>query len=260
MLVAMTTDFTGYVDISHPEPGTAIWHQVAGEGEPVVLIHGAFSSAADWGGQFGPCVDAGFRVYAPERHGHGHSADVTEEFHYETMAQETIAYLDEVVGGRAHLVGWSDGAVIAFLVALQRPDLVDRMVVLGQYLNSAGRAPGGILDTIGDIDSEIVQFLRADYAAVSPDGDDHFPVVFDKTNAMIASEPEMDLAELTAVQAPTLVMQGDHDEVLVEHSLAIVDRLPDGRLAVLPGTHLIPIETPNVVNSVIINFLRSDPA
>ncbi|WP_020107774.1 alpha/beta fold hydrolase [Nocardia sp. 348MFTsu5.1] len=256
----MTTDFSGYVEISHPVPSTKIWHQVAGAGTPVVLLHGAFSSAADWGGQFQPFVDAGFRVYVPERHGHGHSADVTEEFHYETMADETIVYLDEVVGGRAHIVGWSDGAVIAFLVALKRPDLVDRMVVLGQYLNSSGRAPGGILDDIGDIDSDIVQFLRADYASASPDGDDHFPVVFEKTNAMVASEPEMDLTDLTAVTAPTLVMQGDHDEVLVEHSLAIVDQLPNGRLAVLPGTHLIPIETPAVVNPVIINFLEGDPA
>jgi pimeloyl-ACP methyl ester carboxylesterase len=256
----MTTDFTGYIEISHPEPGTPIWHQVAGSGTPVVLLHGAFSSAADWGGQFQPLVDAGFRVYVPERHGHGHSADVTEEFHYETMADETIVYLDEIVGGRAHIVGWSDGAVIAFIVAQKRPDLVDRMVVLGQYLNSSGRAPGGMLDVIGDIDSDIVQFLRSDYASSSPDGDDHFPVVFEKTNAMIASEPEMDLTDLATVSAPTLVMQGDHDEVLIEHSLAIVRQLPNARLAVLPGTHLIPIETPAVVNLVVLNFLNGDPA
>ena len=256
----MTTDFTGYITISHPEPGTPIWHQVAGSGPALVLLHGAFSSAADWGGQFQPFVEAGFRVHVPERHGHGHSADVTEEFHYETMADETIVYLDEVVGGRAHIVGWSDGAVIAFIVARKRPDLVDRMVVLGQYLNSSGRAAGGILDTIDDIDSDIVQFLRADYASASPDGDDHFPVVFEKTNAMIASEPEMDLTDLATVSAPTLVLQGDHDEVLVQHSLAIVDQLPNARWAVLPGTHLVPIETPAVVNLVVLNFLSGDPA
>jgi pimeloyl-ACP methyl ester carboxylesterase len=256
----MTTEYTGYVEINHPVPATQIWHQVAGEGDPVILLHGALSSAADWGGQFQPLVDAGFRVYAPERHGHGHSADVTDEFHYETMADETIVYLDDIVGGQAHVVGWSDGGVVAFLVALKRPDLVGRIVVLGQYLNSAGRNTGGILDSFDDIDSDIVQFLRADYAEISPDGNDHFPVVFAKTTTMIASEPEMDLSVLADVSAPTLVMQGDHDEVTVQHSLDIVAQLPNARLAVLPGTHLIPIETPDVVNPVIINFLKGDPA
>jgi pimeloyl-ACP methyl ester carboxylesterase len=256
----MTTEYTGYVEINHPVPETPVWHQVAGEGDPVVLLHGALSAASDWGGQFQPLVDAGFRVYAPERHGHGHSADVTEEFHYETMADETIVYLEEVVGRPAHLVGWSDGGIIAILVALKRPDLADRMVVLGQYLNSAGRATGGILDVFDDIDSDIVQFLRAEYSSVSPDGDDHFPVVFEKTTKMVANEPEMDLSELAGVQTPILVMQGDHDEVTIEHSVDIVAKLPHARLAVLPGTHLIPIETPNVVNAVIINFLRGDPA
>lgn len=256
----MSTEYTGYVNINHPVPDTPIWHEVDGEGDPVVLLHGAFSAASDWGGQYRPIIDAGFKVYVPERHGHGHSTDVMDEFHYETMADETIVYLDEVVGGPAHIVGWSDGGIIAFLVALKRPDLVNRMVVLGQYMNSSGRATGGILDVFDDINSDIVQFLRAVYAESAPEGDEHFPVVFEKTNTMVANEPEMDLADLAAITAPTLVMQGDHDEVTLEHSAAIVDVLPDARLAVLPGTHLIPIETPAVVNAVIINFLRGDPA
>ena len=105
-----------------------------------------------------------------------------------------------------------------------------------------------------------MQFLRSDYAQTSPDGDEHFPVVFEKTTTMIANEPEMALSDLSGITAPTLVMQGDHDEVTLEHSAEIVKALPNARLAVLPGTHLIPIETPGVVNPVIINFLRGDPA
>ena len=53
------------------------------------------------------------------------------------MAGDTIAYLDQEVGAPAHLVGWSDGAVVALLVAQRRPDLVRRMVLIGQYDNSA---------------------------------------------------------------------------------------------------------------------------
>lgn len=259
MIVAMSSEYAGYVNISHPVADTPIWHQVDGDGDPVVLLHGAYSGVPSWGGQFRPFVDAGYKVHVPERHGHGHSVDVMDEFHYESMADETIAYLEEIVGGPAHVVGWSDGGVVAVLVARKRPDLVNRLVTLGQYLNSTGRAPGGILEVLDDIDSDIVRFLRADYSASSPDGDDHFPIVFEKTTTMIANEPEIELSALSSITAPTLVMQGDHDEVTIEHSAAIVEALPNGRLAVLPGTHLFPIETPAAANAVIINFLGGNP-
>jgi pimeloyl-ACP methyl ester carboxylesterase len=74
---------------------------------------------------------------------------------------------------------------------------------------------------------------------------------------MLATEPELDLGSLAAVGAPTLVLQGDRDEVTLEHGAAVAAALPRGRLAVLPGTHLLPIENPEVVNALLLWFLRS---
>ena len=76
---------------------------------------------------------------------------------------------------------------------------------------------------------------------------------------MILTEPEIDLGSLEGVAAPTLVLQGDRDEVTVEHSQAVVSALPDARLAVLPGTHALPLESPDVVNPLIVQFLRGGP-
>jgi pimeloyl-ACP methyl ester carboxylesterase len=174
------------------------------------------------------------------------------------MADDTIAYLDQEVDGPAHLVGWSDGAVVALLVAQRRPDLVRRMVLIGQYYNSGGKVPGSTLEA--DMASpEALGFLRDEYARVSPDGADHFPVVHAKTLQMILTEPEIDLATLAGVAAPTLVLQGDRDEVTLEHSQAVVATLPDARLAVLPGSHGLPIESPEVVNPLLVQFLRGGP-
>ena len=102
-------------------------------------------------------------------------------------------------------------------------------------------------------------FLRDEYARVSPDGGDHFPVVHAKTLHMILTEPEIDLATLREVAAPTLVLQGDRDEVTLEHSQAVAAALSDARLAVLPGTHVLPIESPEVVNPLLVQFLRGGP-
>ena len=108
----------GYVTIA----GLPTWHEVGGEGPVVVLLHGGFSGAASWGAQAPALASAGFRVQVPERRGHAHTRDVDGPLTYEVMAADTVAYLEAQVGGPAHLVGWSDGAVVALLVALRRPD------------------------------------------------------------------------------------------------------------------------------------------
>jgi pimeloyl-ACP methyl ester carboxylesterase len=173
----------------------------------------------------------GFRVHVPERRGHPHTRDVDEPLTYEVTAADTVAYLAEV-GGRAHLVGWSDGAV----VALRRPDLVGRMVVIGQHYNYSGRMPGSDLDRLLH-SGEAKDFLRQGYDLVSPDGPGHFEVVHAKTMTMIDSEPEIDLAALTAVSARALVLQGDRDEVTLEHG----SRLP--QLWATAGSPFFPART-----------------
>jgi pimeloyl-ACP methyl ester carboxylesterase len=243
-----------YVEVG----GLRTWHEVTGEGEPVVLLHGAFGGASSFYAQTPFLVAAGFRVHVPERRGHMRTPDAEGPLTYSVMADDTVAYLEQEVDGPAHLVGWSDGAVVALLVALRRPDLVRRIVLIGQYYNSSGKRPDSTIEE--DLASpDALGFLRDEYARVSPDGGDHFPVVHAKTLQMIRTEPEIDLGSLEVVAAPTLVLQGDRDEVTVEHSRAVVAALPDARLAVLPGTHGLPLESPEVVNPLIVQFLRGGP-
>ncbi|BDP41058.1 alpha/beta hydrolase [Deinococcus aetherius] len=245
----------GYVEVA----GLSTWHEVGGRGPAVVLLHGGFSGASSWAAQASALREAGFRVYVPERRGHAHTPDVEGPFGYGVMADDMVAYLDQVVGGPADLVGWSDGAVVAVLVALTRPDLVRRLVLIGQYYNSSGKLPNSPL--LAFLRSpQAVGYLRQEYDAVSPDGPGHFPVVFAKMMAMIEQEPELDLDRLREVNAPTLVLQGDQDEVTLGHSIEVVSKLAGGRLAVLPGGHALPMECPEVVGSLLVFFLRAGMA
>ena len=84
--------------------GSDIWYEVAGDGDPVVLLHGGLSDGTAWGLQV-PVLAGQHRVFVPDRRGHGKSPDTDAPFHYDEMADETIAFLEEVVGGAAHLVG-----------------------------------------------------------------------------------------------------------------------------------------------------------
>ncbi len=245
----------GYVDVA----GLSTWHEVDGDGDPVVLLHGGFAGASSWAAQLPALLGAGLRVYRPERRAHVHTPDVEGPITYEVMAADTIAYLEQVVARPAHVVGWSDGALIGMLIALERPELIDRLVLIGQYYNESGKAPSALFEMLVNNRDQAMSFLRREYDAVSPDGPEHFPIVYDKLLEMLRNEPQLDLASLASVATPTLVVQGDRDEVTVEHSTAVARALGDARLAVVPGTHLVPLESPEVVNPLLVQFLRGGP-
>jgi pimeloyl-ACP methyl ester carboxylesterase len=182
------------------------WYDEQGKGDPLVLMHGGLVDAR-W---FEPNIAAlagQFHVYTPERRGHGHTPDVEGPITYQLMAEDTIAFLETVVGEPADLVGHSDGAFTAMLVAMQRPDLVKRLVLISGGFNKSGEA---MPDMEWDVDA-ITQFLGPAYGEVSPDGEDHFRVVATKIGELAASEPNLEAAQLADVTARTLVMFSDDD-------------------------------------------------
>jgi pimeloyl-ACP methyl ester carboxylesterase len=97
-------------------------------------------SNATWAVQM-PEFGARFRVIAPERRGNGHTPDLEGPLSYDVMSADMIGFLDAVVGGPAYLVGWSDGGVVGLLVAMARPDLVRKLVVIGANFDTSGLTP-----------------------------------------------------------------------------------------------------------------------
>ncbi|KAA0023633.1 alpha/beta fold hydrolase [Antrihabitans cavernicola] len=243
-----------YIDLD----GIRTHYDVFGSGDPVVLLHGGLAGAESWFAQQQPLGDAGYQVHVPERRGHGRTPDVEGPLTYSVMADDTVRYLDAVVGGPAHLIGWSDGAVVAALVAMRRPDLARRIVLIGQYFDDDGKMPDGVVDGLAAWRTDPPDFLVAQYAATSPDGVDHLPVFLGKVFDMWDREPTIPIADFASITAPTLVLQGDCDDVTVEHSTAIARAVANGRLAVLPGTHALPVECPDVVNPLLLSFLAHD--
>ncbi|MFI7345478.1 alpha/beta fold hydrolase [Streptomyces sp. NPDC049936] len=242
-------------------PGVRTWYESEGTGDPLVLLHGGFCTNDTWGAQRADLA-AAYRVLLPERRAHGHTPDVDGPLTYQDMADDTVAFLETVVDAPAHLVGWSDGAVVALLVALARPDLVRRLVLIGANFRPAGECfvEPGMLDAMTP-DSPDMAFFREMYEAVSPDGADHWPVVALKVIDMWRTQPDLTERELGRVTAPTLVVTGDDDLMTLEHTTALYRALPDARLAVLPGaSHLVPLEKPALVNGLVLDHLGQEAA
>lgn len=239
-----------YVDAG----GVHTWYDEHGAGDPLVLLHGGFSDASEFGANI-PALAARFRVLTPERRGHGHTADVAGPITYQLMADDTAAFLDTLGIGRAHLVGHSDGANVALLVALARPDLVAKMVLISGNFHHDGLITGLDLSELA-----ASAYLTDAYAQVSPDGRDHFPVVAAKIVRMASTEPTLTTGDLARVTARTLVMAGDDDAIAPEHTLALYRGIADSELAVIPGTsHALIIEKPGLCNEVIVDFLTREP-
>jgi len=242
---------TAYVKIS----GHPTWvDDRAGPGEALLLLHGGLgSSDDDLLNSIGPALQDRHRVVAFDRRGHGHTADTDADFHYSDMAAETIGVLEQVVGGPAHLVGWSDGGIVALLVALARPDLVRKLVVIGTNYHR-----DGVIPIEAGPESPLGQTLAAAYSERSPDGPGHFEIVLRKGLALIEAEPTLTTDDIAGITHPALVMVGDDDLIPLAHTCSLYEALPRGQLAVVPGaSHAVPLEQPELVARLIADFLAA---
>ena len=233
-----------------------MWYDQLGDGEPLVLLHpgGAGVDARAWGPNL-PALAEHFRVFTPEQRAHGRTPDVDGPITFELMAADTIAFLEGVVREPAHVMGCSDGAILALHVALQRPDLVRKLVFVAGVFHRHGWAPGVV-----DPDNTPPEFLERFYGELSPDGPEHYPVVVAKLAKMHVEGPNLRVADLNRIGSRTLVMIADDDEVRLEHAIELYRSLPDGELAIIPGTsHGLLVEKPTLCNTLIIDFLTTEP-
>ena len=221
--------------------------------QTIVLLHGGLSNSDAMLNTIGQPLGGRYRVAAFDRRGHGRTADTGEPFHYSTMADETIAFL-ELLGCPAHLVGWSDGGNVGLLVALRRPDLIRRLVMIGSNYHHDGLRPMGL-----DPQSPMAALLFEGYAERSPDGSGHFGVVLGKSLTMFASEPTLTVGDLGTVTVPVLVLVGDDDLIELAHTCSLYESIPGAQLAVVPGaSHALPLEHTEQTAGIIGRFLEAD--
>jgi pimeloyl-ACP methyl ester carboxylesterase len=234
--------------------GVRTWYDERGSGDPLVLLHGGLSDTRFFRENIGRLAER-FRVFATDQRGHGRTADVEGSITFDLMVQDTIAFLETVVGRPAHLLGHSNGAFVALLLALRRPDLVRRLVLVSGGFHRAGFVHTG--DQF-DVDA-VVAAVGPSYGEVSPDGEEHFRVVAEKTAELERREPALPESELLKVKARTLVMFGDDDLTTMEHVNATYEGIPDSELAIVPGTsHFLLQEKPALCNEIIVQFLTED--
>ena len=232
--------------------GYSLWSfEWADNGEKVLLLHGGLSNTDSFADVMIPPLEDSFHLFAYDRTGHGRSADQPGSFHFDFQRDEAIAFITEVIKEPVHLVGYSDGANIALMVAITRPDLVKSIVSIAANFNADGIVELPVFDPAGISDED-----RAEYAEMSPDSPETLEIKIAKMHEIWKVEPNIEITDIAQISVPTLVMAGDDDVVKHSHSIELYEALPLGQLAIVPGTsHGLVKEKPEIVTAMIKSFL-----
>ncbi len=260
---------SGYVDIG----GLEMYYERHGRGAPMVLLHGAFGTIDSCFAGLLPVLANQYEVIAVELQGHGRTRDVDKPLTYDGMAADTAALLEALAVERTYVVGYSMGGAIGMLLALDRPDLVDRLV----YFGGVSFDPSGVYPQLTAMFESSFDPHQLDgtrwheaYRRVAPDPDAWIPLV-EKVNALDRAGFTVPRERLAGLQVPTLLMIGDADVVLPEHVVELfrllgggvpgdLVLLPPTQLAILPGTnHVDLLDRVEWVSSMIGAFLTPPP-
>lgn len=243
-------------------------YEVHGEGEPLVLVHGALSATGTSFGPLLPGLAARRRVIAVELQGHGRTADVPDRpLRIETLAQDVAELLDQLGIERADLLGYSIGAAIVLELAVRRPDLARKLVLISASLNPGGLHPG-MLDGIEGLTPDALAGtpFEAEYLATAPNPQD-WPVLVAKVKDLDRHLPDMPAEVYASIPAAQLIILGDSDIVRPEHAVEMfrllgggvagdVVPMPASQLAILPGTtHIGAVQRTDMLLAMILPFL-----
>ncbi|WP_104101919.1 alpha/beta fold hydrolase [Arthrobacter sp. 08Y14] len=256
--------------------GMDLYAEVAGDGAPVLLLHGGFCSLESMR-ELSASLRTDHRVHAFERPGHGRSADIDGDYSYARGLADTIAYLDSQNLGAVHVIGYSDGAILGLLLAMEQPDRVRSLTAISANLDpsafSTAEEHQSLLLTparrdstpaadaatdAGSLPAAKPDVERLHYERLSPDGPKHADVVLDKLFRLWTTEPNIDPADLARITVPVLIMAGDRDSIRPDHALLVAASIPGAQLCIVPGaSHGLLAEHPELISSVIRRFLHS---
>ena len=243
------TNDQGYVE----NDGARIWYGTFGSGPPVILLHGGLGHSGNWGYQVPALARNGYRAVLIDSRGHGRSTRDARPFSYELMASDVLAVMDALHLEKPCLVGWSDGACTALILAAKAPSRIAGVFFFACNMDPSGvkqiTEPNPILD-------RCLARHKKDYALLSATPD-QFNEFFEAVSLMQRTQPDYSVHDLNEIRVPVVIVQSEHDEFIKpEHADHLARSIPNAELVVLPGvSHFAPLQRPELFNSAMLAFL-----
>lgn len=213
---------------------------------PLLLLHGNGEDYTCFSRQLLPFSEE-YYLIAPDARGHGESGD-GDPFTLDQMALDTLAVLDALQIKRAHILGFSDGANVATLLALARPEIPASLILVGGNL-----FPEGIEK------KELAHMRREEkmlrlLSAFTPEKKKKLRLL-----GLMTRQPQIDPKSLQTLHMPSLVIAGEADLILESHTKLIAKSLPNSHMRIVPSCGHFPLkDQPQWANSYILAFLKRE--
>jgi len=257
--------------------GELAWSSIGDGPSTLVLVMGLGGWSGDWGSYFPAQLAKEHRVVLFDNRGTGTSSRSPGPYSLEQFARDTLAIVDQVAGGRAHLLGVSMGGMIAQLVALEHPRHVEKLVLVSTHCGGPRAAlplphllpalfptPGTPAHAI--IRTRLAAIAAPGWAEKNPElleervrSGLHAPTPVRTYRAQLEAIIKSDRYErLDEIDAPTLVVHGDADALVpYANGELLARRIPGARLHTLRGVGHLPMwEAPDETARVVVDFLR----
>ena len=228
--------------------GIKMYYEIYGQGEPLLMIHGNGGSISSFENQI-PYFARKFKVIAVDSRAQGKSVDLQDTLSFEMMADDFSALLDKLRIDSCNVLGWSDGGINGLLLAIRHPEKVKRLAITGANLwpdSSAISAPDymwgfNYYDTLGKMPQ-------------TPEN-----IHSRKLVGLDLFQPNITVQQLQHIKCPTLVIGGDHDLILTEHTMLIAKSIPGAFLWIVPNSgHGTLIEHKERFNEVVDEFFNDN--
>lgn len=222
-----TAEKEQYIDVN----GVRLAYVEQGTGQPLILLHGGGGSSHDFDHIIGRLAED-YHVFAIDSRGQGKSSEI-EEYHYQDMADDVAAFIEEKNLKDANLYGFSDGGIIGLILASQHPDLLTKMIISG-----ANMEPEGMQEDVWE------------------DMKKQFELTGDGLLKMELKEPDLTKKDLGNIKIPVLVLAGSDDMIKEDHTRFLADCIPNSQLKILEGeTHTSYVLHDTKIADLIERFL-----
>jgi pimeloyl-ACP methyl ester carboxylesterase len=262
--MAKTNLKESYVSVN----GLDMYYETHGMGQPLIMLHGAFSAIGTSFGGLIPELAKTRQVIAFELQAHGHTADIDRPLSLEGMADDVAAAIKQLGMEQADIFGYSMGAGVALYTAIRHPEVVRKLILASITYTMSGFHPG-LMEGMENMKPEMMHGSpwHEEYLRVAPHPED-FPKLFAKKTQMDQQTRDLSDATIRDIKSPTLLIVGDSDLVRPEHIVEMFRLLgggvfgdtpagmPNSQLAILPGTsHVSLVSRTELLVPMINSFL-----
>jgi pimeloyl-ACP methyl ester carboxylesterase len=256
--------YSGYAPVN----GINVYYEVYGEGNPIVLLHGAFYTIDMNWGQLIPELSKTRKVVAIEMQGHGHSPFSERNLSISSLASDVEKVMDYLKINSADIVGYSMGGSVAYQFAVQSPKRLRKLVII----SSTYKTDGWLTDVNTAFKNFKPEFfdntpLKTGYDSVAPDRTNWTKFLI-QMFAFSAEPFNVGDSNISKISAPVLIISGDNDgldkiELIKTYKLlgggvsADLSQMPKSQLAIVPSQgHVSIMMQTQTILSYLNNFLK----